>query len=87
MIEKGKLTMLEIEDLARLAYKFKVEFHVTIYPDSAEVELVPWRPTVLESTHTTKPVEEPKVIVECGEVLNIEELKAEAERNLRRSKE
>lgn len=34
-----------------------------------------------------KPVEEPKVIVECGEVMNIEELKAEAERNLRRSKE
>lgn len=38
MIEKGKLTMLEIEDLARLAEKFKVEFHVTIYPDSAEAE-------------------------------------------------
>ena len=87
MIEKGKLTMLEIEDLARLAEEFKVEFRVTIYPDSAEVELMPWCKTVMESTNTTKPVEEPKVIVECGDVMNIEELKAEAERNLRRSKE
>lgn len=67
MIENGKLTMLEIEDLARLAKEFKVEFHVTIYPDSAEVELMPWSPTVMESTNTTKPVEEPKIIIECGE--------------------
>lgn len=80
MIEKGRLTMLEIEDLARLAYKFKVEFHVTIYPDSAEVELMPWSPTVMESKNTTKPVEEPKVIVGCGEVMTTEEIKAEAER-------
>lgn len=60
VIEKGKLTMLEIEDLARLAEKFKVEFRVTIYPDSAEVELMPWCKTVMESTNTTKPVEEPR---------------------------
>ena len=63
MIDNGKLTMLEIEDLARLAKEFNVEFHVTIYPDSAEVELMPWCPTMMESTNTTKPVEEPKVIV------------------------
>lgn len=80
MIEKGKLTMLEIEDLARLAKEFKVEFHVTIYPDRAEVELTPWSPTVMESKNTIKPVEEPKVIVGCGEVMTTEEIKAEAER-------
>lgn len=78
MIENGKLTMLEIEDLARMAETFKVEFHVTIYPDSAEVELMPWSPTVMESTNTTKPVEEPKAII--NKVMNTEELKAEAER-------
>lgn len=52
--------LLKIEDLARLAEKFKVEIHVTIYPDSAEVELMPWCKTVMESTNTTKPVEEPR---------------------------
>ena len=80
MIENGKLTLLDIEELAKKAHEFKVEFNITIHPDSVEVTLSPWQPTMTESNYTQKPMEEPKVLVACDKFMNTEELKAEAER-------
>lgn len=80
MIENGKLTLLDIEELCKKVHEFSVEFTITIHPDSAEVTLSPWQPTTMSTDTKVEPVQEPRVLVTSDKFMTTEEIKAEAER-------
>lgn len=56
MIENGKLTMLDIEELCRIAHEQQCEFTVSVSGDSVEVGIEPSYPHETQSSYTTKEV-------------------------------
>lgn len=63
MIESGKLSMLDIEELCRIAYKNQCEFTVSVTKDSVEVGIEPSYPTEIESHYTTREVPRKDAVV------------------------